>query len=263
MEPAVVQAFNNLPRPQTTPTNLPNHWYFTIRHVDLNPPGDLVHLVNPQSHYIHCAGPTQILPLPSPTAKANTIVPLLLDSFIQGINTGPDKEPLPDMPAFAPWSWGTKDPELAKAIEKKLKEVGVKKELCTVQLGTKEQEDVSDETWTGFMQTLKERVLVDENQERDVTTCATCKKGSSALSGPLKKCSRCEGPRYCSQECQKADWKQHKKVCGKPPGESGSNMLDPFNYYNKVAQGVPGAQDLARSLNLNLPRGSNATEGLL
>lgn len=33
----------------------------------------------------------------------------------------------------------------------------------------------------------------------------------------LKRCARCAGSFYCSRECQLADWKQHKKVCGKKP----------------------------------------------
>ena len=31
--------------------------------------------------------------------------------------------------------------------------------------------------------------------------------------GLLKICSRCRKTRYCSQACQKASWKQHKRVC--------------------------------------------------
>ena len=31
----------------------------------------------------------------------------------------------------------------------------------------------------------------------------------------LKKCSRCEVAQYCSKECQRDDWKRHKKECGK------------------------------------------------
>lgn len=29
----------------------------------------------------------------------------------------------------------------------------------------------------------------------------------------MKRCSRCKYIRYCSEECQVADWKQHRKEC--------------------------------------------------
>ena len=31
----------------------------------------------------------------------------------------------------------------------------------------------------------------------------------------FKKCGQCQCKRYCSRECQKADWKKHKQVCVK------------------------------------------------
>ena len=43
--------------------------------------------------------------------------------------------------------------------------------------------------------------------------CAGCKKPQSELTIPLKRCAKCQTQRYCSRECQKADWKVHKKVC--------------------------------------------------
>lgn len=48
------------------------------------------------------------------------------------------------------------------------------------------------------------------------TSCVSCKKGPPEVS--LKNCAKCKGTKYCSRECQKADWKAHKKVCGKPGG---------------------------------------------
>ncbi|KAK3052705.1 hypothetical protein LTR09_006187 [Extremus antarcticus] len=42
-------------------------------------------------------------------------------------------------------------------------------------------------------------------------TCATCGKANSS-----KQCGRCRQVFYCSPECQKTDWKQHKEDCSPP-----------------------------------------------
>ena len=44
-------------------------------------------------------------------------------------------------------------------------------------------------------------------------SCAACKKPQADLPEPLKQCAKCHTQRYCSRDCQKADWKTHKKVC--------------------------------------------------
>jgi MYND finger len=47
--------------------------------------------------------------------------------------------------------------------------------------------------------------------------CKACgsdrRKGSSGASQALLMCTRCKLVRYCSKECQKADWKEHKAAC--------------------------------------------------
>ena len=43
--------------------------------------------------------------------------------------------------------------------------------------------------------------------------CFVCTKPESE-SLRLLCCTRCKSAAYCSAECQKADWKFHKKVCG-------------------------------------------------
>jgi hypothetical protein len=41
--------------------------------------------------------------------------------------------------------------------------------------------------------------------------CAFCDKKDTKVN--LFKCSRCIIAKYCSKECQKADWKLHKALC--------------------------------------------------
>ena len=36
----------------------------------------------------------------------------------------------------------------------------------------------------------------------------------------LKNCAKCKGIMYCSRECQKQDWKHHKKDCARLAAES-------------------------------------------
>ena len=46
-----------------------------------------------------------------------------------------------------------------------------------------------------------------------MSACENCKKSPPEVS--LKSCAKCSTTKYCSRECQKADWKVHKKLCSK------------------------------------------------
>ena len=50
----------------------------------------------------------------------------------------------------------------------------------------------------------------------DITCDSAWKNMCSVCGGEgvkTKRCSACKNIRYCSHECQKADWKKHKRVC--------------------------------------------------
>src|SRR6516164_4696875 len=55
------------------------------------------------------------------------------------------------------------------------------------------------------MQAVKRAVLADP-----IKACIQCESR-----GNFKVCTVCHEARYCSPECQKADWQRHKIYCGK------------------------------------------------
>ena len=55
--------------------------------------------------------------------------------------------------------------------------------------------------------------------------CNKCNDGHTAL----YLCARCLGKKYCSAECQKNDWPEHRKVCCKTP-EKNTIMLTVIIY---------------------------------
>eukprot|EP00747_Dinoflagellata_sp_TGD_P060722 gnl/TRDRNA2_/TRDRNA2_152158_c0_seq1.p1 gnl/TRDRNA2_/TRDRNA2_152158_c0~~gnl/TRDRNA2_/TRDRNA2_152158_c0_seq1.p1 ORF type:complete len:246 (+),score=87.09 gnl/TRDRNA2_/TRDRNA2_152158_c0_seq1:588-1325(+) len=89
------------------------------------------------------------------------------------------------------------------------------------------------------------------NSEVDFTyTCYNCELG--IVRRPLR-CSRCQEAHYCSQECQREDWKRHKKECGVDKGppvrapkpvDSSPPPLPKIVQYQQDMDGVPvGGQE--------------------
>jgi hypothetical protein len=48
----------------------------------------------------------------------------------------------------------------------------------------------------------------------ETASCQVCEKGK-AEGVKLSFCNSCRSVSYCSRECQKADWKNHKSICKK------------------------------------------------
>ena len=63
--------------------------------------------------------------------------------------------------------------------------------------------------------------------------CFNCSKSQAELPDPLKRCAKCQSEHYCSRECQKADWKVHKMVCGKENMTNFDAMPDPMGGFFK------------------------------
>lgn len=60
-------------------------------------------------------------------------------------------------------------------------------------------------------------------------------RGSCSNKTGLKQCSRCKKMPYCSIECQKADWRGHKKIC-RYTASSSVQVRQPDNVLSELRQ---------------------------
>ena len=62
---------------------------------------------------------------------------------------------------------------------------------------------------------------------------AGCAAAGCAKEEASSVCARCQTVRYCSRECQRADWKAHKKTCaaGQFVGRSSSSTANRSSFY--------------------------------
>ncbi|GAB7347266.1 hypothetical protein MBLNU459_g3357t1 [Dothideomycetes sp. NU459] len=54
---------------------------------------------------------------------------------------------------------------------------------------------------------------VNTAAEEATKKCASCGKLEEDPEKPLKACQKCHSILYCSRDCQKTDFKHHKKTC--------------------------------------------------
>ncbi|KAF5602575.1 MYND domain protein [Fusarium subglutinans] len=70
-----------------------------------------------------------------------------------------------------------------------------------------------------------------------MAACNTCNKEEPAVQ--LKRCAKCSTTQYCSRDCQKADWKAHKKICGKQADSvANANLPDPDEMSRSPKKGL-------------------------
>jgi hypothetical protein len=92
------------------------------------------------------------------------------------------------------------------------------------------------------------------NYERTYSaSCEAC-SDSVPLDRGKKYCKGCMVVVYCSKACQKADWKRHKKVCGKEPkkdifrGKDKETYKADIDVVNDYFKSVPGLETFAKTL---------------
>ncbi|KAK5659706.1 hypothetical protein OQA88_917 [Cercophora sp. LCS_1] len=211
-----VRLFNALPRPKKTPiTRKSNHWVFGSCHAELNPPLDFQFVVNPESGSRRSPGKGLFPPHASAFHKAETAVGYLLDAFT-------DKGGNRRSPLFVPWSWSTLDADTARAVEERLRDNGIRAELCKVGVCSAAERAALEDAREDLMDFLSPPV--DRRpaavEPGDTTKCHGCGMGQDCFFMPLMRCARCGKASYHSSECQKSHWKRHKPICSAPASTS-------------------------------------------
>lgn len=147
---SLVSTFNALPRNQLSPSGtVPNHWHISLRQVPLQPPGQVLFLINPAARYVHVEGP-----LPPDYTSATTQVKatiwgmLLLNAFNKSLGAT-EEEKRAGAVVGRPWSWVSNDAEMAGAVGEMLRSIGV---LAPegVGLAGDEENAIADEEWRRF-----------------------------------------------------------------------------------------------------------------
>lgn len=247
--------------------------------------------VHPGSEFLLHGGPGQILSSSNVSEKAQALLPFLLDAFIRGSQSPFGSQPT-DPPPFAPWTWATEDPELAKALEECLSHHGVVNELCRVGICSDDEKSILEKAWPGVYWSIRNIDLMANLMGRapqlaryhpalgDSTTCHGCGMSGESFSEPLKKCSACGQAWYHSQDCQRKHWKEHKPTClaqrpqntnadrnpgagtsASSPSAAGSK-LHAHKYYNTTARSSPEAQALMNTVYLSFPSSPTANEAI-
>jgi hypothetical protein len=57
------------------------------------------------------------------------------------------------------------------------------------------------------------QVEASSSTSQPTSKCASCNAPEADPEKPLKPCAKCQTVRYCSRDCQKKDFKVHKKIC--------------------------------------------------
>ena len=211
-----LRIFNALQRPKLDPRGAPNHWHFDIRELP-DAPGELVFLANPHSRKFHGEGRTKISDL-SISMQAKVIVPLLLEAFVTQFDEDPEQL-MNDEKPFVPFSWSTGNPALARAVSARCKSIGIRSELCSVQVSDANTVSIAGECYVKWRKDIEQAMMMmfgypEDDGEANIEWEGGCEycHFTPSLDKPLFPCGECDGVVYCSTECQKLDAKFHGEM---------------------------------------------------
>ncbi|KAG5721443.1 hypothetical protein E4T56_gene13187 [Termitomyces sp. T112] len=140
-----VKDFNALPCPPLAPSSkVPNHWHFDLRYVTLEPPAHVLFLVQLDSSFVHMERlPYDVDPTSNETlfyfpesssAAAPVVCKALIHSFLDGFGI---EKFTKDVPApYAPFKLTTGERSLAHAVEEEFQCMGVRRELCRIEIAS-------------------------------------------------------------------------------------------------------------------------------
>jgi len=83
--------------------------------------------------------------------------------------------------------------------------------------------------------------------------CANCAKTKSDSGINLKRCAKCQTTHYCSRECQKADWKEHKRVCASNATSATSISNGPHTNFSPPMSASAGQPPKGLSVAIDKP----------
>ncbi|CAG8948710.1 hypothetical protein HYFRA_00001831 [Hymenoscyphus fraxineus] len=277
----LVKYFNKLPKYSKLPNSTAvNHWQISLRHVPGNIEDTLVHLYNPDSGLSYFERTASTLSGVSQLLQARLVVDVLLKAFLTSMGR---LELNPDVALFGPYTWTISHFDMAEELNCRLEEVGVHDSYCSINSEDDDDSDSSvdseEEEYYPRPSTQSRASELEEEEWHKLSAklvaaaekgprCQVCEK-LPTMNNKLSLCQRCKLVHYCSRECQKIDWKEHKVVCTdvkvtaqcsidytgeeflaiiqeRPPSTS-------YRYFRTVAVNDPRAHALAAKIKLPLP----------
>ena len=100
--------------------------------------------------------------------------------------------------------------QVSELVSSYISKQDVDQMFCDHQIAVNCKPDTKEITIRWYVKKRDKEIIIKKN---GTEWCEICDQFKPVID--FKKCGQCKCQRYCSRECQKSDWKEHKKVCGK------------------------------------------------